>query len=188
MLGRRVRRYAAKLSPDNKVRPQSEMPIYRFQIDSPLTVQAALQRIRSLTRHAPGFWQSVRESFARGRQPGVPFIGVVGGTDFHLRRDIRYRNSFLPQVRGHVEATAAGTRIFVKMHLHPIVGVFMLFWLGAVGVAAVGVLTSAHGEAAPTLMPLGMFVFGVALTAGGFYPEAFKARRLLEQGVGFAGA
>jgi hypothetical protein len=29
-----------------------------------------------------------------------------------------------------------------------------------------------------------MFAFGVALTAGGFYPEAFKARRILEGHIG----
>jgi hypothetical protein len=144
--------------------------------------------MRALTREAPSVWQSVKESFVRGRELGVPFIGSVEGSTFHLRRDIRYRNSFLPQVRGRVEAMVGGSRIFVTMHLHPVVGVFMLIWLGGVGFGALAVLASAHVGAGPTLIPFGMLVFGIALTLGGFYPEAFKARRILEQGVGIAGA
>jgi hypothetical protein len=164
------------------------MPLYRFHIDSMLTTQEVLQHIRALTRDAPGAWQSIKESFTDRRESSVPFIGGVDGNTFHLRRDIRYRNSFLPQLKGHVEANAGGSRIFVTMHLHPVVGVFMLIWLGVVGIAALAILRSGHIGAAPSLIPFGMLVFGVALTAGGFYPEAFKARRILEQAVGVAGA
>ena len=48
----------------------------------------------------------------------------------------------------------------------------MLFWLGGV------VLATAHYRDGAEV---GMFIFGVALTLAGFYPEAFKARRLLER-------
>jgi hypothetical protein len=68
------------------------------------------------------------------------------------------------------------------MYLHPLVLAFMLFWLGGVGLGAVAALRQGDGGAA-TLVPIGMFVFGVALTLGGFYPEAIKARRLLEQHI-----
>jgi len=69
------------------------------------------------------------------------------------------------------------------MYLHPLVLVFMLFWLGGVGLSAVASLRQGE-EGASTLVAIGMFVFGVALTLGGFYPEAIKARRLLEQHIG----
>jgi hypothetical protein len=164
------------------------MPLYRFQIDSNLTKQVVLQRIRALTREDPGVWQSIKESFAKRRESSVPFIGGVEESDFRLHRDIRYRNSFLPRIRGHVEAIAGGTRIFVTMYLHPLVGVFMLIWLGGVGLGALAVSTAGQAGTVPTLVPFFMLVFGVALTLGGFYPEAIKARRLLEQGLGVAGA
>ena len=51
----------------------------------------------------------------------------------------------------------------MTMHLHPVVALFMLFYLGATG----------HGAA------WGLFAFGVALTVGAFFPEALKAQRLL---------
>lgn len=163
------------------------MPIYRFKIDSPLTTQVVLQRIQGLARAAPGFWQSIRGVFGRDRTQSTPFIGAVEGESFRLHRDIAYRNSFLPRISGRVVATPAGTRIIVNMFLHPIVGAFMLFWLSGVGIAALTSFNTLHGTTSPVLVPLGMFVFGVALTLGGFYPEAVKARRLLEQGIGVAG-
>ena len=73
------------------------------------------------------------------------------------------------------------------MSLHPLVLVFMLFWLGIVGLGAAAALRRGEGGMG-TLIPMGMFVFGVALTLGGFYPEAIKARRLLEQHFGQASA
>jgi hypothetical protein len=45
-------------------------------------------------------------------------------------------------------------------------------------------VTTAHSNFQAALIPFGMFLFGIALTLGGFYPEALKARRLLEQNLG----
>jgi hypothetical protein len=159
------------------------MPFYRFQIDTPLQTPVVLQRIQSLTRVAPGFWQSMKQAFSRDRVPGTPFIGTVEGDAFYLYRDIRYRNSFLPRISGQVHAVPAGSRVSVRMHLHPIVAGFMVFWLGGVGIGAWAIFNASRGPAMPALIPAGMFLFGVALTLGAFYPEAIKARRLLEQGV-----
>jgi hypothetical protein len=160
------------------------MPFYRFQIDSPLTALAVLQRVEALVRDAPGLWQSIKESFGQDRESDAPFIGKIDGDAFHLRRDIRYRNSFLPQINGRVVATPTGTRVFVTMHVHPLVGAFMLFWFGGVAFGTCVAFSHLPIGAAPTLIPIGMLVFGTALTLGAFYPEAFKARRLLEQGIG----
>jgi hypothetical protein len=162
------------------------MPFYRFQIDSPLTMQAVLLRVRGLMREAPSFVQSIKESFGRRPEEGPPFIGTIDGAAFHMRRDIRYRNSFLPRVHGSVISAPAGARVLVTMHLHPVVAAFMLFWLGAVGVGAVVAFTSQTTSIQSVLIPAGMFIFGIVVTVGGFYPEAVKARRLLEQGIAAA--
>jgi len=55
---------------------------------------------------------------------------MIGAT-FHMRRDIRYRNSFLPRVHGHVMFDPVGTRVRVTMRLHPVAAGFVLFWLRA---------------------------------------------------------
>jgi len=157
------------------------MALYRFQIRSDLSAQAVLERIRTLARERPGFGQSLKESFGWGKGGSPPFIGRVEGNCFKLYRDIRYRNSFLPRIRGHVNPYRDGSNIEVTMYLHPLVLVFMLFWLGFVGAGAVATL--GHGKGDHALVPLGMLVFGVALTLGGFYPEALKARRILEEHI-----
>jgi hypothetical protein len=69
------------------------------------------------------------------------------------------------------------------MTLHPFVAAFMVVWLGAVGAGTIAALTASGSDSHAAFLPAGMFVFGVALTAGGFYPEAFKARHLLEHSV-----
>ena len=103
------------------------------------------------------------------------------GNELRFYRDIRYRNSFLPRIYGKVVPSPGGAQVDVLMTLHPVVALFILFWLGAVGFGAA--VTAAHSSLQAALFPLGMFVFGVALTFVGFFPEALKARRLLEQNL-----
>ncbi len=64
----------------------------------------------------------------------------------------------------------------------------MLIWIGMVGIACLAMIARGRLNSGPTLIPFGMLAFGVALTMGGFYPEAFKARRILEKSLGVAGA
>jgi len=160
------------------------MALYRFNLRSTLTTQAVLERLRSLARERPGFGQSLKEGFGWRSDGTPPFIGKIEGNEFRLYRDIHYRNSFLPRIKGHVDSAIDGTKIEVSMNLHPFVIGFMILWLGLVGIAAIAALTA--GSAVEALIPAGMFVFGVALVLGGFYPEAFKARRILEERIGGA--
>jgi hypothetical protein len=163
------------------------MPFYRFQIDSPLTTEEALHRIGGLVREPTRRSRSIVASFRRRPEPTSPFIGAIDGPAFRMRRDIRYRNSLLPRIRGCVASVPTGTRVSVSMHLHPVVAAFMLIWLGAVGAAAITALGSRGSGTPLAYIPAGMFVFGVVLMVGGFFPEAMKARRLLERSVAGAG-
>ncbi len=157
------------------------MALYWFQIESPLPAQAVLERIGSLVREPPTLRQSVKEAVGGRPRNSPPFIGTVAGNRFRVHRDIRYNNSFLPRIHGQVEASPRGTHIKVTMSLHPAVAVFALVWLGAVGFGALAAAGSTKPDA--SLFLLGMFLFGLALTLVGFFPEAFKARRLLEQNL-----
>src|SRR5262245_54110562 len=105
------------------------MPLYRFQIQSHLTIQAVLERVRALVRETPGFPQSLKESFGWRPKGTPPFFGEIEGSEFRLHRDIRYRNSFLPRITGYVASGPSGTKIDVTMRLHPFVLVFMALWL-----------------------------------------------------------
>jgi len=160
------------------------MPYYRCELVSPLPMQTVLLRFQTLVRDEPGFLQSLKESLRRRPAGSPPFIGKVHGNVLHVHRDIRYRNSFLPQVRAAVAPVPNGTIVHVTMHLHPVVAVFMLIWLVAVGIGAIAAFAQEHTGVTSALIPAWMLFFGVVLTAGGFYPEAYKARRLLGESVG----
>jgi hypothetical protein len=139
--------------------------------------------VQAITRVAPGIWDSFKESFGARKDTSAAFIGTVEGNAFSLRRDILYRNSFLPQIRGLISDAPSGSRILVTMRLHPFVAVFICFWLLVVGAGAFAAFSNSSNDPAFSLIPIGMFVFGVALTLVGFYPEAYKARRLLENTI-----
>jgi hypothetical protein len=62
------------------------------------------------------------------------------------------------------------------MFIHPLVALFMVFWLGTVGYGAFRGLSDSP-------FVWGMFVFGVALVVGAFVPEAIKAQRLISEAM-----
>lgn len=161
------------------------MPLYRVSITSPLTPVVAIDRIRSLTRTPPSFTESLRSAFSRAKQERTPFLGEINGPSFSLRRNIRYRNSFLPEIRGNVQPGPSGSSIRITMFMNPFTAVFMLVWLWIVG--SIAWPGSLRAESSPTALhfaPVGMFVFGIALVVGGFFPEAIKAKRLLAAALG----
>jgi len=160
------------------------MPFYRFEFKANVPITTAIERLRAMAGPAPTFGESIQRAFGGDPRAFPPFIGSVEGREFHLRRDIRYRNSFLPRISGQVEAAAGGCRVSGTMTIHPLVGGFMALWFSML---AMGMINGFHGvkgeDAGWPLVPAGMFLFGIALCIGGFMPEAIKARRLLENGI-----
>src|SRR5438105_1954527 len=108
------------------------MPLYSFRLHVPASPDVVAERIRAVVRERPGFWDSFRSSLPQTNSDR-PFVGSVRGNSFHLRRNISYRNSFLPRIQGHIDAEQNGTRIRVVMYMHPLVLLFTLFWLGSIG-------------------------------------------------------
>jgi ABC-type iron transport system FetAB permease component len=69
------------------------------------------------------------------------------------------------------------------MRLQWFVAAFMMFWLGGVSVGVVTFLTATmRGKMEPIpalLIPLGMLIFGIAMTSGCFWWEAKKTKPFL---------
>lgn len=158
------------------------MPYYRFTIRTPLSPELALARIATLLRPPPDWYTQWREGFTRRPPDAPPFLGHVQGNEFRLQRDIRYRNSFLPRLHGRVLPAAQGAEVCIELRLHPLTAVFMGIWLS---IAAGFLLLALSGPDADGIRFVlgGLFGFGILLVGLGFYPEAFKARRLLEQAL-----
>jgi hypothetical protein len=65
-----------------------------------------------------------------GPSASKPYSGFVDAGGFTIRRNISYRNSFLPTTKGVLEREFSRTRIHVVMRMHTFVVVFMFVWLG----------------------------------------------------------
>ena len=152
------------------------MPIYRFHLDVAVPCQIVAKRLRAVVGDEPPFWKSLFTGWRSKDAGSPPFIGTVYDDSFRVRRDIRYRNSFVPLVWGRFLSTPTGTRVNVIMFIHPLTALFMVFWLGTVGHIALR-------GASDSPIVWGMFAFGVGLTVWGFAPEAIKAKRLLSEAV-----
>jgi hypothetical protein len=145
------------------------MAYYAAEITSPLSPQEVHGLLRTLIRPRRTFMERLE---TMGEETGAAeFEGTVDGDRFRATRMIGYRNSFLPVIHGQVRTRGSGSVITLTMRLHIFVMIFMTIWLGAAMFA-----TSTSG-----LLPLGMFLVGIALPAVGFYPEAFKARDILRR-------
>ena len=112
------------------------------------------------------------------------FHGTITGNNFRIQRNIHYRNSFLPVIRGRVDATESGSEIRLEMSLHPVVKAFLAVWFAFVGLDCLATL---FGTIAGDPIPLpahfgawGMLLFGILLAVVPFRIEAQKARQELE--------
>jgi hypothetical protein len=149
------------------------MPLYRFHVDVDVPPPMVAERLKSIVREKPAFWESIQMAWRKRDPASPPFMGTVQDDSFRLRRDIRGRNSFLPMIWGRFISTPAGTRVCVTMFIHPLVALFVAFWLVMVGHGA------STNRSTPSVVAWGMVAFIVALTAGSFFPEAIKAKRMI---------
>jgi hypothetical protein len=84
------------------------MLLCRFHIDTPLTVEFAIARIRAITQGPPRFIESIRRSFRQRNPEDPPFLGKIENQSFLLRRDIRYHISFRPLIWGSAHPEIMG--------------------------------------------------------------------------------
>lgn len=147
-------------------------PFERFVIRSPLSGEDA---VVVLQKHVGPrkLWPSTND--------GNDFQGVVEGEGFRITRVIRYRNSFLPVVVGRLERAPGGCVMHIHMRMHFAVMAFSAVWVSFLVPVLIGfVVRSERGFDVDTLMPFGMLAFFLALTNGGFWFEANKQKKMLQ--------
>jgi hypothetical protein len=67
-------------------------------------------------------------------------IGRVARSTFRLRRSSAVQNAFRPYLYGRVEPALEGSRIVVRLGLHPSTRYFIVVWLGAMLLIGLAVL------------------------------------------------
>ena len=125
------------------------------------------------------FWT---RSLFRGER-SKSFEGEVSATTFNIRPIIRYRNSFIPIIKGTISPAENGSKIKLEMNLHPFVKYFVTMWLGMVGMGffAISISMIESSSFSPIfLFPIGMWFFGYFLAKKGFDYESKPALRTLE--------
>ena len=145
------------------------LPYRRIVFQSPLLPDEVVQVLLGSVDPSP-----------RWDAPNRPFAGSVTPPEFRIHRTISYRNSFLPEIAGHIAPEGSGSRISMTLRLHPAVSLFLVVWLSLVAIIGVPLVFGGFTKENPiALMPVGMFLFGCLLTMGAFAYEARKAKELL---------
>jgi hypothetical protein len=159
------------------------MPYYRFELNVPLSPVEVAERIRAITDKPRSFWESLG-NWSPGRGSPQRFVGRVRQLSFQLQRDIGYRNSLLPIISGLISPAPQGSTIQVKMYLHLFAAAFVAFWLSATGgLMLISLFDGAGSNSAWVGRPAEMFALGLGMTLLGFFPEAFRAKHLLEEAL-----
>lgn len=112
------------------------------------------------------------------------YEGQIIDHTFSIRRIIRYRNSFLPRIKGVITPDINGSIISVKMRLHIVIIIFVTFWCLAILMAAsVFLMISVRdGKFNPfILIPVTMLLIGYGATVGAFHYESSKSKLDLQQ-------
>lgn len=153
------------------------LPFEKLVLHSKHPAEALRERLRPKVRKPHGrFYNMVRDE-------GPPYQGEVG-EGFSIQRVVLARNSFLPQIEGRFLEGSEGTKITVEMRLAGSIRVFMLFWMGGLGLFCLLEIVNWFATGLPEpgdLVPFGMLAFGYGIVMAGFKPESAKAKRFLAE-------
>ncbi len=127
-----------------------------------------------------------RQPLCNFYRPLEYFCGSVHWDSFQIYHSIKdRRNSFSPQIRGTITSREGGTELHLSMALHPIVAVFLKFFLFVILffliLGAVGCFIKQEMPLEFFLYPLGIGTFSIALTHIAFREGCKDAIRYLKQ-------
>lgn len=147
-----------------------EKIIYKTQLEE----EYVIQRLRENTELEQNFPFGTFTTCS-----SKPYEGCIKNSTFRIKRNISYRNSFLPMINGTIEKNNDKVTITVKMKLHTLIIIFLCIWCGLSGFASIAIITDMinHSEfGLHFLYPLGMLLFAYALTMSAFKYESNKTK------------
>ena len=159
------------------------LPFENYVLKTRLSPEEVLKRIDDNIQQNPdtGF-------FIFSQNYSKPYTGQIIGNSFAMRRNINYRNSFLPVIKGQVTTFVGQTQVNIKMRPETIVLIFISIWLGIAGLVCIVILLIGilelkqvlkNGISPELLIPFGMLVFGCLLTHFAFKIESKKSKEFL---------
>ena len=148
-----------------------KFPLIDVTYSSPLSSIEVIQKLKEITDEDITFAQLIFRQFSH------PYRGLIKATHFEIIKTVRYKNSFVPLIRGQLKETNEGLQIEIKISLLRRVQIFMFFWLcSTLNLFALFLyLSLSKGElnlGLLTLFPLGFFFFGRTIMNRGFNRES----------------
>jgi hypothetical protein len=151
------------------------LPFEKLIIRSTMSEEEVLRRINSLLEPKKKFQVGVFGPVSYGG-----YLGELNDKKFNLRRNISYKNSFLPEIIGTVERVNGDTVVKVVMRPHIFIIIFLFFWCFAVGFGFITSLShsnDANKVFSTILIPIGLIIFAYLLTMAGFKFESNKTKK-----------
>ena len=146
------------------------MPFYRFSIDTPLTPEKVMARLRLLIheRKRSGLLEAFEDEMLRSKDDVTPFVGKIDGHSFRVRRDRWKPFTGYPRIRGDVLPAQSGSRVRITLLPNAAMSIILLGWAG-IGVAGlVSYIVDAHASGGQPivslLVALAVFLLFAAMT------------------------
>lgn len=116
-----------------------------------------------------------------------PYVGMVYGNFFEIRRVIDYRNAFLPEVKGEIIENKNGTIVNVEIKLKGFIYAFLALWFGfcLFSILIISILTMVKKiEISNIFFPLLILLLGSTIVYSGFESEAETTKSDLDKILG----
>lgn len=159
------------------------LPFEKYTLTTDLSVEEVLKRLTGCMQSESDYsWSYFRRIYTK------PYRGAVTGQTFRMIRNINYRNSFLPIIKGRVTSISGQTEVVVSMRPAAFVLVFMAIWLGMTGLVCIGIIVAGiaqsrqildNGFSPAVIIPFVMFAFGSGLTLFAFKSESIESKGFL---------
>ncbi len=159
------------------------LPFEKYVLTTDLSVEEVQKRLASCMQSESDYsWSFFSRRYTK------PYRGAVTGLTFRMIRNISYRNSFLPVIKGRVTRISGHTEVMITMRPAGFVLVFMAIWLGMTGLVCIGIIVAGiaqsrqildNGFSPAVIIPFVMFAFGSGLTLFAFKSESIESKGFL---------
>lgn len=171
-----------------KLKSSDFIPLEKYTILTNLSEEEVLLRLRKIIGNPDRRFQFsfMGIDLKKHSNASFDYEGTISDNAFKISRVIRYRNSFLPVIKGTVSSFVNKTEIHISMKMHLVVRIFMIIWLSLTGIPSLIILlatcialTKFNFQAINPILflVLGMFLFGYCLMLLAFKAEAKKAKK-----------
>jgi hypothetical protein len=124
-------------------------------------------------------------SFFGGLGYEKSFRGELFENSFIMIRNILYRNSFIPIIKGKIFQENGNTIIDIFMRMYLFVIIFMGLWLGIPLILLFtnlfDLIINHNGSLLTSFSPMIFFIFGYIIMMAGFNYEYIKAQKILKE-------